>query len=323
MSGKDENKDQERLQLPKQVQDQLDKAEKLEEELRKGNTEEPAKPAATPEEGEFEAKYEQMKHQYDVLRGKYNKEVPRLNQQIQESGKELEKVSAQVSELQQQLQEERSKQTEQTTESFHDAMIDGGYATNDPLVKEVEKLRKQINATATENSELKQQLSNLGQDVEVAKKTTTTTSISLFNQAVLTAHKDAEEVLGSNANFHKWLEEYEGHSGITRWQTCEEAMKRRDSDTVIRLIDAWKKESGVKNPPPNQQENLNPDISHSTVETPAGEKRTYTRKFIHDFYRDKANRTIYERMTDEEVQELDKDIVQASKEGRVEGAPQM
>ncbi len=71
-------------ELPKQVADAEKKAEELEKKIGETTETPQAESPAQDSDKDWKAEYEKAKHKYDVLQGKYNAEVPRLSQELEE-----------------------------------------------------------------------------------------------------------------------------------------------------------------------------------------------------------------------------------------------
>jgi len=179
------------MTLPKHIQDGLDKAKEMQEELAKkkaGETispeedepdkEEPEEeetqseeekeepePKQEPPEPEVEKKVvdkestvEHWKQKYNTLRGMYDADVPRYTAQIREYKKELKELQDQVAEL------------KASTKKVDDQPEFGDINPNDfeeygddmkKLVQQVSSLMKTVNNLKEENSQLKEQVTTV------------------------------------------------------------------------------------------------------------------------------------------------------------------
>lgn len=256
-------------------------------------------PNKDPEKVTQEPDYAQA---YRTLQGKYNAEVPRLNQQLAEQTKRAEDLARQVGEL-------TAKVTELSSAPKADAvkiLEEAGY--DNDVVEAFKAQNEQIAALTTRNDQLVSALADLQgvkERVERAEQSQAMTSQQRFIADLAAAVPDWEEI-NDNPAFHAFLTEEDGFSGLTRQDVLSNAEKRLDSATVVKLFSAFK---GAK---PKRTENIAPANGNHAAAPDGG--RIFSRAEVAQFYGDLARGRIKHGP---EAQAKEAEILKAQQEGRI------
>lgn len=240
-------------------------------------------------------------HRFNVINGKYAKEVPALQEQVRKLTQDLDAANRQITELKaaptqssnpggltdEQIQKGKDEFGEDFV-SFVQQMIDAkaGRSTDDSRVQQLESELNQIKERETQKTR------------------------ASFWTALTELVPDVREV-NEDPKFHAFLAEYDSQTGKQRQQTLTEAQQALDADGVAAVFNAFKNQQ----PQPQQQripdDQVDPPTSRATT-TPEG-GRIWTGAEIKEFYTKKAAG----KYSVEEGKRLEADIFAAQREGRV------
>lgn len=183
----------------------------------------PAKEAKPPEPDPWE-------HRYKVLKGKYDAEVPRLQQQLGQMTASIEALTRQVQELQQakaSIEHEATlKLTPEEESAFGKDLIE---LTRKVAQSEAERVKREL------AGKLEQTESN----VQTVSKTTEQVAYERFLSAVGQAVPDWEEV-NARPDWLEWLGQDDPLLGTTRQAALDQASGARDARRVAALFNAFK-----------------------------------------------------------------------------------
>lgn len=296
--------------LPHSVQEQIDAANKLQEQIITPSTEEVGNPAlAAAEHVESQSVVEQpqvaaqaaeskdasyWRHRFDVLQGKYNAEVPALRKEIAElvakqanpepTGSAVERTQSAVSAL-----------TEAEIEEYGPDLVNlirrvVGNGADDDKVKsikgEVEQLKqereqeRQQDAEARFWSELERQVPNY---------------IDINNLP----------------EFHEWLATVDPLSGVSRQVLLENAQANSDPFRVAAIFKSFGGKPAVKPGNKIPEEMVQPRQSRAVPGNDLTGEKKYTGAEITEFYRNKAS------YSKDQAAAIEADIFAAQAQGRI------
>lgn len=285
-------------------------------------TEEPQEPAE-PAEPKGEAP-DAWQRRYEILKGKYDAEVPRMAAQIREMKGEMDGLRGLLANLQQ-TPPGASQATPQAPASLIDPKEREEYG--DELISVIQRgaqevFNPEVAGLREEIAELKRQLGGMGQTLTQTQQGTV---LDRLAQEV-----PEWEKLNNDELFLDWLAQEDRYAGMTRQDMLDRAFKANDAARVIRFFKGYLEENAALQPaqadpapaPARKTETTLDDMvapgkpsgaSGQVAQT--GNKRTWTQKQIADFYR-KVNAGKY-RTRPKEQEEIERDIVAAAGEGRI------
>lgn len=256
-------------------------------------------PKPTEEPKRSEAYWE---HRFNVINGKYAKEVPALQEKVRTLTQDLESANRQITEL-----KEASTQSGNPGGLSDEQMADFKEQFGEDFVSFVERMISSSTSkpdNSAEVNELKRRVESF--EVRDAEKAQAS-FVTALNELV-----PDWETVNVDPKFHAFLAQYDPQTGKQRQQTLTEKHQALDADGVADLFNAFKKQQ----PQPQQQripeDQLDPPVSRSTT-APEG-KRIWTGQEIKQFYTDKAGGKKYSA---DEAKRLEADIFAAQREGRV------
>jgi len=295
------------MSLPSAVKKQSEEAEKLQEELNKEHLEvveapkeekeepkqEPKKEEPAPEIDRMKLDFERLKHQKDVLQGKYNAEVPRMAGEIAEL-KDL---------IKKQTPEEKPipHVTDKQREEYGDDFID--FARN-VAKDQIGDVSSRIEKLEVENERLRSVTDNAASSVRVNQEDAFYTALDSF--------VPDWKALNKHAEFLEWLAENDPFTGSPRHNLLEDAHAQLDASRVANFFTAFLKASPPKTTP--QLESQIVPSKQGTAQTETS-KPTYTRPQISAFYRDVTAGKY--RGREAESEQIERDIFAATNEGRI------
>ena len=268
-------------ELPKQVQAQLEEAERIQRELAQPTA--PAEPEPAPEvepepapepppqaapapvEPAQDAVYWQ--NRFKTLEGMYRAETTTLKSQVQQLSSQVEQVRQQ----QPQAPKEQPLVTSQDDDKFGSDLID---VMRRVFREETRVFDKRMQAAEAFLQKLVPQVERVGRvEAEVAL-TREERFWTELNQAV----PDWERI-NADQRFHTWLAEYDPVAGRTRQDSLNEGQTKLDSRRVVALFKLFKDGPGKAPEPKNKQPELARQVAPSrtsTVAVPPSQDRTYT-----------------------------------------------
>ena len=253
-------------------------------------------PEKKPEEAKPESYWE---NRFNVLQGKYNAEVPALQQKVHD-------LEAQVQDKDRQISELKAAQSEQSgnTSGIPDDQLDKFKEEfGEDLVDFVKRMTSRDTGHNPKVDELEQKVHQFEQEKRQNAEATFWTALQDMVPNYLSINNDPA--------FHKFLAEFDPQTGKQRQQALVEAQQALDAGQVAGVFKAFIDQSQPQKPQiPEDQ--IDPQTSRAT-DTPQGQT-VWTRAQISQFYRDKTQGK-YSR---DEAQRLEADIFRAQKEGRIQ-----
>lgn len=325
--------------LPRQVQDAADEAERLEKSLQppEGDAETPAPDAPTqveatqtPEPAPTPPKVTEIprpdeaswQQRYQTLQGMYNAEVPRMSQQIRDLNGQLQETLARLNapkEIPKTPATPAPRQgTDKDVEVFGGDLIDLIKRQAADIVQvERDKMQVDMQQLQGENAELKKQL---GTVVERQGQGSRIAYIKDLAQQV-----PDWEALNVAPEFLSWLAESDPLSGLTRQTYLNHAWETLDAGRTANLFNAWKQANGVSppsQPKPTPQQELARQVAPGTSKSSAppnpenASERIWTRAQIEKFYTD-VTKGLYTGKKQDEAARIEAEIDAAVATGRI------
>ncbi len=286
-----------------------------------------------PQEGGFE-------HKYKVIKGKYDKEVPRLHRQLRDAKSSNQQLADRVSQLEATVKQLRD--TPAPKEPDNPLTPEEVRQFGPDLIDIIRRVAKSETGVA-----LDEQLRPIKQTVEQVQETVAKPSDGgkVDVEQMLTDLADAVpnwEKQNVDPKFLNWLDEEDPYSGRVRTELMADAWTTGDSKRVINLFTGFQKENAVVNPsdepsdetPAPEQEQPAEDkpeqpldelVAPGTPKTGStgaqneSGKRTWSQKEIQEFYAYKNEfiKKNPEKELPENIDLQERDIFAAQAEGRI------
>lgn len=284
------------MAIPKQIQQQLEEAERIEQQLAAGapaNEDTPADPppaeppaeppvAAAPEPTPPAEPVDEWRQRYDTLRGKYDAETGRLHETLRQTTAQLTALQQQVTQLTQRPPEppkapEQPLVTGQDDEKFGSDLIDvmrrAAQEQLRPLMQRLESLEslaKSIGAKASRVEQVEQEVVQSRQE--------------RFYSELTSAVPNWEEV-NKDQRWLQWLAEKDPILGKTRQAALDEASSVLDHPRVAAMFKLFISQVMPPTPPTQQAKTelarqVAPAKSSKTTVQPQGAK-VYTGRDYH------------------------------------------
>ena len=346
--------------LPKAVRDQIKAAEKAHAEayskpdekpavqpVEEGDDETPqpktppegvqppeaaeAQPAVTPEPAAGEEQpagaapeSDAWEKRYNILKGKYDAEVPRQARQIKELKGELADMRGLLAKLNEQkpaASTDAPKPVNSTRLLKQQEIDDYGEELIGVIHRGAqEAFNPEIAALKEEISQLKSQLGGVSQTLHSSQRDTVLD--------ILTREVPDWKTLNEDELFLSWLDQVETFSGEPRQALLDRAFKSGDAARVVAFFKGYLNENAALQPPPKDEPPpaRNTSVKLDGMVAPGkpkgasdsaqkGEKRMWTQKQIADFYQ-AVNKGKYRNQPDKQAA-IERDIVAAAREGRI------
>lgn len=304
--------------LPKQIQDEVDRAEQIEREI-EAMLNPPADPDAektdlevpegeTPPTGEAPAEpapeapsEETWQARYNALQGKYNAEVPRYAQQLREANQYIQQ-------LQEQLSQARQAPAEVQTPDLDADYKEAADLFGEDLVKFT---RKMAQAEADRRiAELKQSQQQVEQRIAHSENERFFAQVD----AAVPGWRDID----NDPAWLGWLQEYDPLLGAPRQAALEQAAATHDVSRVAHLFTAYLSTRrqpaapAASQPSRAQLEQVTPR-SGATPSAPVPQARIYTEADIQRL----LDPRYLNRLPRDQQMAIERDIDQALAEGRI------
>lgn len=241
------------------------------------------------------------KHRYSVLKGKYNKEVPRLTQKISELQSKVSNMEIELSNT------ANSSSVIDDSELVKALRNDFGSDVVDEVLSNIEP--KEVKSDIDDG---------LAARVETAEKAAADTKFEMAQMAldrILPGWREQN----NDPLFHDWLGGLDEFSGVVRQELLETSFNNSDYERVKRIFDRYKSDSAQSAPPlsPETKPRQQRIIPETSGEEAASDVRTYSKSDIDSFYADVRKGKYRGKESDGEA--IERDIFKAQKEGRVIG----
>lgn len=260
-----------------------------------------------------------FEHKYKVLQGKYNAEMPRLQNQVSELYQHLSRLQQENEQLKTQSKESEIPKMPEYEEIDPESLTEYG--------DEFGKMAKQLNTLAQENRQLQDELKSIKDSTQKVQQTQHSSREEQFWDRLSNLVPNWDEV-NQNQDFLNWLTEEDPVSGTVRQQILEHHRNNLDVNKVARVFKAWldqsgqsvKKQdtqlSGESKPKKEGPKNVQPEASRAEEPEEISQGRTWTRAQIKRHYDDMA-RGAWENREDE-WKKIERQMLQAVQEGRVQ-----
>ncbi len=245
--------------LPKVIQDQVDQADTLQQQLYPVDTapaeaEQPApepvaeqpsnvvelpKPQAAPEPTPQPAREETVdywKSRFDTLRGKFDAEVPTLHQQLKEQAAQLNQLKAALDEKQSQPEpKDKPKAHEKFVEDYGGDMVEmvttiSTSVVRDAVAQEIASLRKEFGA-------MQDQVGFVSEQVVMSESDKFWTGV----MALVPEWKQID----NDPSWVEWLNSTPEFGEDTYREMAGKAIQKRNAQKIAALVKKWKSDTGV------------------------------------------------------------------------------
>jgi hypothetical protein len=266
---------------------------------------------------------DQWKHKYDVLKGKYDAEVPRLQQSNNAMSGRMSELESQVQQMLAQqvptaaepIEAGQSLVTAEEVEDYGSDMID--------VVKRAarEEFAPMLATLQQENDGLRQVLGGMQQSTALGARDEMmkTLDSSVSNWRELNGHSD----------FLGWLENVDPYSGQKKLDMLRTAFEGNNTSRVLAFFKGFLNENAAFTPNPAPNNLAQPQVSLDTLVAPGRPSdgndtraqdgnatgSAWTQQEITAFYRD-VNRGVY-RNNPAEKDRLEADIFLAQSTGNI------
>lgn len=341
--------------LPPAVQKQVDEANAIIAQMNADAPEPPKQeskpnpPEPAPEPPKQESKpnpppeppKQDWKHKYSVLQGKYDAEVPRLNEDLREARSGLRKMQDKVSHLETLVASMQAVQT-RPAEPDKPLITQEEIDTFGPdLIDIVGRVAKQVLEPYVDKrfGEIEKNVKQVGENVASTQKTMAESARDRLYERL---DKTVPEwrTINRTQEFVNWLNEVDPYTGVPKGVNLRAAFERNDSDRVLAFFEGFQKEHAVatedpdpaapteESAPPHEgpQQGLETLVAPGTPKTgttvaqeESGKGRIWTRQMISDFYNQKNEliKADPNRDLPDKIQALERDLFKAQSEGRI------
>lgn len=316
------------MSLPKQVQAELEAAERIEQELQNAANPQPEPVAEEPEpepvvepepvleqEPEPEPQPEPTKtsddetweRRYKTLQGMFNAETARNKAEVADLKDQLKQVLSELKESKVAPTEpQRSLVTDKDVEDFGGDLVD--------LIgrKAADVVNAQMSRLEAENARLREELGSVSEQQGEARRDTYFSNL----ERLVPDYRE----LNVDPDFLEWLAEVDNLSGQPRQNFLNNAFESYDVDRTAILFNSFKELTATpaqpKIAPKELQRQVAPGTSKaSSVATTNANERIWKMSEIDRFYRDVARGTY--KGNDAEQARIEAEIDQAVLEGRL------
>lgn len=328
------------MSLPKAVQDAAKRSEELVKQLREGKpqdqdqgTTSQEQPNETPQDpdrdtlptpedkqqtqAQQKAKEDEetYKQRYLTLKGKFDAQVPRLQQDNQRLNAIVADLQTQVK----QLQDTASANTQNNNGDDRSTIDADAFEEYGP---EFSSLAKTVQILQQENTRLKEQVQDLSGDFQLQRQNDSEQARQNYMGQVVSHVSQLGQdfnVLNSDKKFLNWLRQFPDDEDESRHSKLLRAEEEMDLEATKKIFDEYLGKP-QKSDKPKQQPNIQPDLrTTGTDSSPpkTNDKKIWTRAEISGFYAKKMKG--FFRGKDEEAHAIEADIHAASGEGRIRG----
>ena len=294
-------------------------------------------PASLPQEG--------WEQKYRVLQGKYNAEVPRLQNQVREQHGQLQSFQSQLTATQNLLASlSAQRETAPAAQPSTATPAATTKLVKDEEVREfgadlIDVMRRVVREeNAGQMAAVDQRIAPVAQRVDQVAQATQHVGQRVAQsdqQSVLTTLASAVpnwQELNEDPGFLEWLDQIDPFAGVQRGALLKQAYKAHDGSRVVAFFSGYLKEHAAVTPPAASnppaaapaaapQRSLEQFVAPGTPKTGAAStqdgsgKRVWTRAEIGQFYSDvQAGRF---KGTKEQRKQIEADIFAAQREGRI------
>ena len=278
-------------------------------------------PEVTPPAAQQPGEWQQR---YNVLKGKYDHEVPDLNRQIQDLRRINDDLTQQSTEMKSTLEALRQQKTQADEsnaaqslgiEQSSELLRDQGYP--DEMIQAFQSMAKAVNGGEIES--LKKRLSDVTGNLESVQEESVKQSQETAANAVARFQEDMTSripdwrVINDSSEFLSWLGEVDEASGAKKLQLLQHAYQQKDLNRTLYFFTQWKAiRSARSDLGPGSQ--ITPSEGGDS-ETTVGSSQRWARAEITAFYKDIREGKYKGR--EQERERIERDIFRAQGEGQV------
>ncbi len=254
------------------------------------------------EEQPSEEEGEDWEHKYKVLKGKYDKEVPRLHKRLKRLERERVELLSRIELLEKALlaQQEKTSKEETSTMEVDDEDLLKFKEDYPDIYKAITKLLEK----------------KVRQDFENKVNELSNKMTQQQFEAQLTALVPEWRELNTDPDFLDWLQEVEPATGYTRHQLMLFSYQNGDVNGVAKWFKRFLAENNGGNPVMEKSIPAKKNVSpphRKTSSMREGSKKLFTESEINEFYRKKA----LGKIPPDRANQIEQEIIQALMENRV------
>ena len=273
-------------------------------------------PTTVEDEGNWE-------HKYKVLQGKYNAEVPRLQQSVDAANGRVAEMESQMAALAAQMAENNTVPIEPASHLTAEEIADYG----DDMIAVVKKAAReefepQVASLQSENAQLRNLLGGMQQQTALSARDSMLQALD--NEASIGNWRE----INGHPDFLAWLENVDAYAGQKKLDMLRQAFESNNTSRVMSFFKGFLNENAAYTPTPTPS-TAEPQVNLDTLVAPGrategGENRAqdgapsgrvWSGADISEFYRD-VNRGVY-RDKPEERARLEADLFLAQDQGRI------
>lgn len=248
--------------LPKVIQDQVDQAEALQQQLypvdsapaeaeqpvaepvaeQPSNVVELPKPQTAPEVIPREETVDYWKSRFETLRGKFDAEVPTLHHQLKEQSQQLQQLMEKFSEKQEPAPKEASLVTDKDVEDYGDDMIS---MVRRAAAQEVKQ------AVAIAIAELRKEFGAVQAQVGHVADRVVQSEADKFWGGVMTLVPEWKQI-DNDPRWIEWLDTAPEFSEETYREIAGKAIQKHNAQKIAALVNTWKTALGLTQAPVQQ-----------------------------------------------------------------------
>ncbi|MDP4546490.1 hypothetical protein [Marinobacter sp. MDS2] len=239
-------------------------------------------------------------HRFNVINGKYAKEVPALRD-------EIKRLTTQLEEKDRQLAERTTAPTNNPGGLTDEQIQAGKDEFGEDFVSFVQQMIDSKAAPANASSKVDELESKLRQLEERDQQKSQASFWAVLPELV----PDWKDVNADPA-FHTFLAQFDPQTGERRQDALTAAQQALDADEVAKIFNAFKNSRPAPQQPQIPEDQIDPQVSRTNAQAPQGAK-IWTGAEIKQFYQDKSQG----KLSADEGERLEADIFLAQKEGRI------
>lgn len=245
---------------------------------------------------------DRFKRKYEVLKGKYDKEVPDLYAR-------LERLEARSQGHQPDNPQDQGKGADPNTQGLDPQNIE---EVRDMYGDGVVNLV--LSAKAAAKAEAMEEVNKKLGRIDDLEKATIEQREDRLHQQIAEAHDDWQQI-DRLATFRKFLDEVDPNTGLPRGVAVHAAYRRFDPGPIIRAFTDFKRRANTKGHALEAQ--VVPGDSGRTQQKPQGDEKKYKRADVAAWYTSAAHKLGKGQMKQEEYDRQDALFQKAEREGRI------
>ena len=200
-----------------------------------------------------------LQQAYRTLLGKYEHEVPRLNEEVRRLRDELAEAQAKATDFEQRAAQTLARQTaENPAEAF--GLDDAELAYGQELWRGTEKVAR----TAASEAEKR-----LRTELDDMRRRHDATAFDQFKTGLRDRVRDFDRLNG-DPGFNDWLDELDELRGMTRREMLNEAARQRDVTRTARFFEQYLKGQTTTTTPPNPDPRTSASVAAQVVPRTGG-----------------------------------------------------